>query len=93
MAAHISSILWANTVLKLQDAVLSKVKPNLTFIAPVNNAQQLFLFDFVIKAGERSSLAVPYMIWSFRNWFLLKSNHPGLQEDLCFSHWVLGLDL
>ena len=65
MVVLILSILWTITVLTLQDAMLLKVKLNLTYDACmelrnalINNAQQLFPFDLVTKAVEKSSCAL-----------------------------------
>ena len=79
MVACISSVLWANTVLKHQDAVLSRVKHNLTYNAcmelgntPINRAQQFFQTDLVTKADEKPICALhDEAIWkvvSFEKW-------------------------
>ena len=66
MVVLISSILWANMVLKRRGAMLSKVKPNLTFEAQmellrsssINSSQQLFPPDLITTAGEKSNRAL-----------------------------------
>ena len=53
---------WANRILKCQDAVLTKVKDNISFVSfmdlhnsPLSRATELFSKDAVERAVEKSS--------------------------------------
>ena len=78
--ACIASVLWANTIFKQHDAVLTKVMANLTHDArmELRNALifgvlNLFPFDLISKATEKSSCAPHGEAVSFEKWPSLPS--------------------
>ena len=69
MVPHISSFLGANASLNCRDAVVLKMKPNLSYNghmelrnASFNSAQQLFLPDLITKVAKKSSCTLLCMM-------------------------------